>query len=117
MLYPEWAKSSDSLAAVPMVHDHEAIAERIDRLEQADAEGVETLQELLYGLYALISVHCSRRTSSSPPSTLHRRSQSCPQAHGDTRLGTRMNTLISHRPPSPCPRPDLRVESAGIPPR
>ena len=30
---------------------------RIDRLKQADAEDVETLQELLYGLYALISVH------------------------------------------------------------
>jgi hemerythrin superfamily protein len=58
LLYPEWAKLVGfAEAAVPMVHDHEAIVERIDRLEQADADDVETLQELLYGLYALISVH------------------------------------------------------------
>jgi iron-sulfur cluster repair protein YtfE (RIC family) len=57
-LYPEWAKlvGFDG-AAVPMVHDHEAIVARIERLEQADSDDVDTLQELLYGLYALISVH------------------------------------------------------------
>ena len=58
VLYPEWAALVGFAdAAVPMVHDHEAIVERIDRLEQADIEEVETSQELLYGLYALISVH------------------------------------------------------------
>ena len=58
VLYPEWAKLVGFAdAAVPMVHDHDAIVERIDRLEQADIEEVETLQELLYGLHALISVH------------------------------------------------------------
>ena len=58
VLYPEWAKlvGFDG-AAVPMVHDHEAIVARIERLEQADADDVDTLQELLYGLYALINVH------------------------------------------------------------
>jgi iron-sulfur cluster repair protein YtfE (RIC family) len=58
VLYPEWAKLVGfEDAAAPMIHDHEAIVERIERLERADANDVETLQELLYGLYALVSVH------------------------------------------------------------
>ena len=58
VLYPEWAALVGFAdAAVPMVHDHEAIVARIDRLEAADVADVDTLQELLYGLYALISVH------------------------------------------------------------
>ena len=58
VLYPEWAKLVGFAdAALPMVHDHEAIVERIERLEQADIDEVDTLQELLYGLHALISVH------------------------------------------------------------
>lgn len=58
VLYPEWAKLIGFAdAAVPMVHDHEAIVERVERLEQAGVDDVDTLQELLYGLYALISVH------------------------------------------------------------
>jgi iron-sulfur cluster repair protein YtfE (RIC family) len=58
VLYPEWAKLVGYAdAAVPMVHDHEAIVERIERLAHADTGDIDTLQELLYGLYALISVH------------------------------------------------------------
>jgi iron-sulfur cluster repair protein YtfE (RIC family) len=58
VLYPEWAKLVGFAdAAVPMVHDHEAIVTRVERLEAADPSDVDTLQELLYGLYALISVH------------------------------------------------------------
>jgi iron-sulfur cluster repair protein YtfE (RIC family) len=58
ILYPEWAELVGFAdAAVPMVHDHEAIVARIERLESADLADVDTLQELLYGLYALISVH------------------------------------------------------------
>jgi iron-sulfur cluster repair protein YtfE (RIC family) len=58
VLYPEWAAlvGYDD-AAVPMVHDHEAIVERVERLRDAEAADLDTLQELLYGLYALISVH------------------------------------------------------------
>ena len=58
VLYPEWAKlvGFDG-AAVSMIHDHEAIVSRIERLEHTDLEDIDTLQELLYGLYALISVH------------------------------------------------------------
>ena len=58
VLYPEWAKlvGFDD-AAVPMVHDHEAIVARVDRLADADVGDVDTLQELLYGLHALISTH------------------------------------------------------------
>ena len=44
-------------AAAPMIHDHEAIVERIDRLAGADIHDVDALQEHLYGLHALISVH------------------------------------------------------------
>lgn len=58
VLYPEWSKLLGFPdAAAPMIHDHEAIVARIERLEQADADDVDTLQELLYGLHALISVH------------------------------------------------------------
>ena len=58
VLYPAW---SDLLgfpdAAAPMIHDHEAIVARIDRLAGADIHDVDALQEHLYGLHALISVH------------------------------------------------------------
>ena len=58
VLYPAWAELVGFAdAAVPMVHDHEEIVARIERLEAADVGDVDTLQELLYGLYALISVH------------------------------------------------------------
>jgi len=58
VLYPEWARLLGfDAAAVPMVHDHEAIVARIDLLEATDTDDVELLQELLYGLYALIGVH------------------------------------------------------------
>jgi hypothetical protein len=58
ILYPEWAALVGFAdAAVPMVHDHEAIMARIERLERADLADVDLLQELLYGLHALISVH------------------------------------------------------------
>jgi len=58
VLYPEWARlvgSSD--ASAPMVHDHEAIVARIDALAEVDLGDIDRLQELLYGLYALIGVH------------------------------------------------------------
>ena len=58
ILYPEWAALVGyGDAAVPMVHDHEAIVARVERLEAADPADVDSLQELLYGLHALISVH------------------------------------------------------------
>jgi hemerythrin superfamily protein len=58
VLYPEWAKLVGyEGAAVPMIHDHETIVAMIDRLERTDAKDLDALQELLYGLYALISAH------------------------------------------------------------
>jgi hypothetical protein len=58
VLYPEWAKLVGFAgAAVPMIHDHEAIVARIVQLEEAAIDDVDTLQELLYGLYALIETH------------------------------------------------------------
>lgn len=58
ILYPEWAALIGFAdAAVPMVHDHEAIVSRVERLEVADLADVDTLQQLLYELHALISVH------------------------------------------------------------
>jgi iron-sulfur cluster repair protein YtfE (RIC family) len=58
VLYPEWAKLLGfEAAAVPLIHDHEAIVARIELLEQTGPEEVDTLQELLYGLHALIGVH------------------------------------------------------------
>jgi iron-sulfur cluster repair protein YtfE (RIC family) len=43
-----------------MVHDHEAIVARVKRLEVVDVDDVDTLQELLYELHALVSVHFSK---------------------------------------------------------
>ena len=58
VLYPEWARLVGyESAAVPMVHDHEAIVSRVERLAETPPEDLDALQELLYGLYALISVH------------------------------------------------------------
>ena len=58
ILYPAWAELVGFAdAAVPMVHDHEAIVARIERLEATQVADVDALQELLYGLHALISVH------------------------------------------------------------
>jgi iron-sulfur cluster repair protein YtfE (RIC family) len=58
VLYPEWAKLVGfGAAAVPMIHDHEAIVARIDRLGETDLADPDALQEVLYGLYALIGVH------------------------------------------------------------
>ncbi|MGE5636790.1 MAG: hypothetical protein ACM3UV_07615, partial [Nocardioidaceae bacterium] len=42
---------------VPLVHDHHAIAARVEQLDAADLADVDALQEQLYGLHALISVH------------------------------------------------------------
>jgi len=57
-LYPEWAKLVGFPdAAAPMIHDHEAIVARVERLERTDVRDVDALQELLYGLSALIDVH------------------------------------------------------------
>lgn len=61
VLYPEWAELVGFAdAAIPMVHDHEAIVARIDQLADTEISNVDKLQELLYGLYALISVHFSK---------------------------------------------------------
>jgi iron-sulfur cluster repair protein YtfE (RIC family) len=58
VLYPEWARLVGFAdAAVPMTHDHEAIVARVERLERTEMDDVEMLQELLYGLQALIAVH------------------------------------------------------------
>jgi hemerythrin HHE cation binding domain-containing protein len=61
LAYPEWAALLGFAdAAVPMIHDHEAIVGRVERLEEADAGDVDTLQEVLYGLYALVCVHFAK---------------------------------------------------------
>jgi hemerythrin len=61
ILYPEWAALVGFAdAAIPMIHDHEAIGAWVDRLEAADAGDVDALQRALYGLYALISVHFAK---------------------------------------------------------
>ena len=58
ILYPEWCKLVGFVdAAGPMIHDHEAIVARVDRLAETDVADVDTLQELLYGLHALVGTH------------------------------------------------------------
>jgi iron-sulfur cluster repair protein YtfE (RIC family) len=57
-LYPAVAEVLGHPAATaPMTHDHIAIRARIVELAATPATDVDGLQGLLYGLYALISVH------------------------------------------------------------
>ncbi len=58
VLYPEGnARLGSPLGAAALAYDHLAIRSWIAKLAEADNEDVETLQELLYGLDALIRVH------------------------------------------------------------
>jgi hemerythrin-like domain-containing protein len=58
VLYPQAASRGGSpLAAAAMAYDHLAIRSWIAKLAEADEDDVATLQELLYGLDALIRVH------------------------------------------------------------
>lgn len=58
ILYPAVAAVlGDPEATATMVSDHRAIVSRIEALAAADAEDLDRLQELLYGLYALLNVH------------------------------------------------------------
>lgn len=57
-VYPVVARSLGSpLATATMARDHEAIRKWTAALEVAHPEDTAHLQEVLYGLYALISVH------------------------------------------------------------
>jgi hypothetical protein len=61
VLYPTIAERlGDPLAAAPLHYDHRAIRWWIDRIRHADLDDVAELQELLYGLYAVIKLHVSR---------------------------------------------------------
>ena len=44
-------------ATATMTYDHRAIGERIEELAEVDARDTDRVQELLYGLFALIEVH------------------------------------------------------------
>jgi iron-sulfur cluster repair protein YtfE (RIC family) len=58
ILYPEIAfRLGDALATASMSYDHLAIRNWIDKIEAAGVDEPEELQELLYGLDALIRVH------------------------------------------------------------
>jgi hemerythrin-like domain-containing protein len=58
VLYPQAAARMGSpLATAAMAYDHLAIRAWIAKLAEADDDDVATLQELLYGLDALIRVH------------------------------------------------------------
>jgi Hemerythrin HHE cation binding domain len=58
VLFPAAESASGSpLASASMAYDHLAIRSWIAKLAEADEDDVSTLQELLYGLDALIRVH------------------------------------------------------------
>ena len=57
-LYPAVARLlGHAEATAPMSHDHVAIGALTDALAEADRSDADALQELLYGLHALITVH------------------------------------------------------------
>ena len=57
-LYPAVGELLGNLESTrPMTHDHIAIRARVVELAATEDTDVDRLQELLYGLYALISVH------------------------------------------------------------
>ena len=94
VLYPAWSELVGyPAAAAPMIHDHEAIASRIDALGRADVRDVDALQELLYGLNALIGVHFRKEEDlqlpafdAAPPevtrAVLERMEAAAPEGHG-----------------------------------
>jgi hypothetical protein len=51
------ARLGDPLATASMNYDHMAIRRWIEDIAEADVEDVARLQQLLYGLHALITVH------------------------------------------------------------
>lgn len=58
VLYPAVAELlGDPRATATMISDHRAIVARIDALAATPPGDVERLQELLYGLHALVIVH------------------------------------------------------------
>ncbi len=58
VLYPAVAELlGNPEATATMVSDHRAIVSRIDALAETGPDDAERLQELLYGLYALLIVH------------------------------------------------------------
>lgn len=57
-LYPKVSDVlGDPRATATMRHDHVAIGERIEALARAGITDTSTLQEVLFGLHALIAVH------------------------------------------------------------
>ena len=63
VMYPEVAaRLRSQFATASMSYDHIAIRHWIDELAGADDADVERLQELLYGLHALIRVHIWKET-------------------------------------------------------
>ena len=57
LLFPRAGSRGSPLASAAMAYDHLAIRAWIAKIAEADEEDVGTLQELLYGLDALIRVH------------------------------------------------------------
>ena len=58
VLYPQVAKLLGAPeATAPMIEDHELIREYVASLSATKRDDIELLQELLYGLHALVSAH------------------------------------------------------------
>jgi len=58
VLYPEVvARLGDPLVTASMNYDHLAIRRWIEKIAEVDVHNAGKLQELLYGLHALITVH------------------------------------------------------------
>lgn len=58
VLYPAIAELlGNPESTATMIGDHRAIVSRIEALADAGADDIDRLQELLYGIYALLIVH------------------------------------------------------------
>ena len=58
VLYPQVAELLGAPeATAPMIEDHELIRQYVSSLSATNRDDIELLQELLYGLHALVSAH------------------------------------------------------------
>ena len=105
VLYPEVTERlGDPLATASMNYDHLAIRRWIGEIERANAHNLGRLQQLLYGLHALITVHTWKEDELFLAAL---ESASWPHGGGDhvPKCSNRAHASAPRPPASPAPPP------------